>query len=221
MSGRKFLIAITLLVIITSACRNESQPAYQPAPTRTIPAPAAKNSTALVPAAVAGDITKVKGLLAEGVDPNTKGTGNTTPLIEAAYAGHTEIVRALMEKGANVSLKKDDGETAYSFAASRKHDDIAKMIDQVNQLLVAAGKGDNAAVKQLLEQGAIVNARGESGRTALMEAAYGGHTEIIKMLLDKGADVTSKKDDGATALSLAQGPKKNEIAELLKQKGAQ
>lgn len=59
-------------------------------------------------------------------------------------------------------------------------------------LISAARNGDEQAVKQLLEQGADVEARTETGATALIAAAYRNHLEVAEMLIEAGADVNAK-----------------------------
>ena len=55
----------------------------------------------------------------------------------------------------------------------------------------AAEKNDIAKVKALLEEGADVNKRDESNKTALCIAAREGNEEIVKLLIDNGADVNA------------------------------
>lgn len=59
-------------------------------------------------------------------------------------------------------------------------------------LLAAAGKGDAAAVRRLLKEGAAVDARDGSGRTALLVATRGDHVEAARVLIAAGADVNAK-----------------------------
>ncbi len=83
---------------------------------------------------------------------------------------------------------------------------------QVEMLQVAA-KGDNARIKELLENGVNVNMRGDDQNTPIMEAAYGMHLDTVKLLLDHGADLSAKKIDGATPIGLARS---KEIVDLFK-----
>src|SRR4030095_11805795 len=55
-------------------------------------------------------------------------------------------------------------------------------------------RGDVAAVRALLQDGADVDARDRHGQTALMLAAHAGHDDVIAVLLEHGAalDVTAK-----------------------------
>jgi ankyrin repeat protein len=91
--------------------------------------------------------------------------------------------------------------------------DAARPSDEA-ALRAAAGKGDTATVKVLLDEGVNVNAKDGDGRTALTEAAFWGHADIVKLLLDKGADVFAKKNDGATPSTMAAGHP--EIAEMIR-----
>jgi ankyrin repeat protein len=222
MSRLSTLLAIAILLATSAACRKGNNSANQNAavPEKAAAYEQTKKSIGLISAAGSGNTAKVKEMLESGADVNVKGSDGRTPLMEAAYAGNTEIARLLLDKGANIDLKKNDGATAIAFARGRSDKQLLEMFDQVNQLLAASAKGDVKAVKELLDKGASVNARGDKNRTALMEATYGGHTEVVKLLLEKGADVTPQKDDGATALSLAQGTSRKEIVEMLTQKGA-
>jgi ankyrin repeat protein len=70
-------------------------------------------------------------------------------------------------------------------------------------LSTAAGRGDAATVKQLLDSGAPVNAQNREGKTALMLAAKIGFGEVVKTLLDHGADLKLKDHDGNTAWNYA------------------
>ena len=47
-------------------------------------------------------------------------------------------------------------------------------------------------MKLLLSKGADVNAKDQSGYTALSWASSGGHSEIVRLLFQKGADVNAK-----------------------------
>src|SRR5688572_4864460 len=60
------------------------------------------------------------------------------------------------------------------------------------QLLDAAGKGDVAAVRSLLERGADIEADNGRGGTPLYVAAEQGHAGVAKLLLERGADPNVK-----------------------------
>lgn len=55
--------------------------------------------------------------------------------------------------------------------------------------------GNEASISLLLEKGADINERDDTGRTALIHACSEGHESIVRMLLDFGADVSVCDDD--------------------------
>jgi ankyrin repeat protein len=124
-------------------------------------------------------------------------------------------------------LRKKDGATALGFA--QKYPAIVEMLKAKGakvasnqaldiELMAAAGKGDLAKVKDLVEKGAYPNYHDTEGRTPLIEAVYGGHAEVVKFLLEKGADPNARKNDGAAAIGFAK--KYPAIVEMLKAAGA-
>jgi uncharacterized protein len=59
-------------------------------------------------------------------------------------------------------------------------------------LIGAAERGELSAVQKLLSQGARIEARDSSGRTALLVAAHGNRIEVARLLIAQGADVNAK-----------------------------
>ena len=87
------------------------------------------------------------------------------------------------------------------------------------QLIAAASEGNFEKVKELVKQGADVNAVDEDGYTALMYTAGHGNLDIVKYLIeDHGADVNAEAEYGDTALLNAEEEGHSDIAEYLKQK---
>ncbi len=70
------------------------------------------------------------------------------------------------------------------------------------QILQEANFGNTAAVRQLLEAGASIEAKDRFGQTPLMAAAGMGRSETVTFLLDKGANIEAEAG-GDTALNLA------------------
>lgn len=89
----------------------------------------------------------------------------------------------------------------------------AQLTPEQVEMLVVAVKGENARVKELLDQGVDVNMRGNDRNTPIMEAAYAGHVDTCKLLLDHGADLSAKKNDGANPGTLTHS---KEVSELFK-----
>jgi len=70
-------------------------------------------------------------------------------------------------------------------------------------LHAAVVDGDRKKVKQLLADGAKVNARNELGETAAYVAARKGNLPILRVLRDAGANVLARGEAGETALCCA------------------
>jgi hypothetical protein len=88
------------------------------------------------------------------------------------------------------------------------------------ELYDAAGSGDNAAAKALLDQGVDVNCRSGGPNktlTSLMMAAYNGRTDTVKLLLERGADaaLTTGPGESTDAITYAQIGKHEDIIQLL------
>jgi ankyrin repeat protein len=65
-----------------------------------------------------------------------------------------------------------------------------------------------------------VDARDETGNTALMHASWSGHIETTKFLIEKGANVNAANQDRKTALMHASGNGHIETTKFLIEKGA-
>jgi uncharacterized protein len=88
-------------------------------------------------------------------------------------------------------------------------------------LIDAAKKGLVTRVREILQKGADVNARGTWGMTALMWAASKGHVDVVRVLLDKGADVNARANNESTALMWTAFAGHRHLVKLLLDRGAQ
>jgi hypothetical protein len=79
----------------------------------------------------------------------------------------------------------------------------------------AAAQGDVAQATSLLDQGAVIDARDEAGRTPLMLAVTQGQLEIVRLLLARGADPNAADNAGHTPLQQARQQNSPEITALL------
>ena len=89
-----------------------------------------------------------------------------------------------------------------------------------DQMLQAVEKGDFAAVLQLLDKGAHIDAQGKDGVTALIAASAMGKVDIVKQLLAKGASIDLRDNRGDTALNYAVMVNNIDEVKLLLAKGA-
>jgi len=89
------------------------------------------------------------------------------------------------------------------------------------KLLVAAGDGNLDIVRELLKNGAYVNAKNNVGETALIKASEKGHKDIVDLLLAWGADWNVRTDDeGYAPLHSAASSGHKDIVDLLLERGA-
>jgi hypothetical protein len=84
----------------------------------------------------------------------------------------------------------------------------------------AVTQGDVAQATSLLDQGAVIDARDEAGRTPLMLAVTQDQREIVRLLLARGADPNAADNTGHTPLQQATKRNLQDVAALLEQAGA-
>ena len=148
-------------------------------------------------------LAKVDMLVMLGVDVNTK-YNVKSPLFLAKENGLNGVCEYLSKKGAE--------EFYYEWEEKRL----------INQLLKESqSENPNIKwVKELIEKGALVNAKNSIGSTALIEASLAGNKELVELLIEKGALVNDKTDSGMTALIWASFKGHKEVAKLLIEAGA-
>ena len=86
--------------------------------------------------------------------------------------------------------------------------------------LLFVKNGSTQAAKQLLAQGADVNARNKSGNTALFLASMTRKTDLVQLILGRGANINEKNEGNRTALDVAVNLGYVPIVKLLISKGA-
>jgi hypothetical protein len=89
----------------------------------------AHGMTAIMRAAVHGQIRMVRLLLKHGADPNKPRNDKFTPLMLAAFFGHQEIVRILVEHGADTDATTRFGTSAQMWASARTFKDVAHYLE--------------------------------------------------------------------------------------------
>ncbi len=169
----------------------------------------------LIYAAKAGDVSRVRQLVAAGANVNATNKEGMTALHEslryqfddtnaykpASLAGprYLSIVKFLLNQGASVNS--------------------VSIREKLSPLHVATSNGFLDAVKLLIDSGAVVDARSETGTTPLLVSLR--YPAVTGLLLSKGADVNSKTNNGWTALHWAGSMKdKPIVARLLLSNGA-
>ncbi len=108
-----------------------------------------------------------------------------------------------------------------ALAANAEH--RRRLVEQWKEpILRAAGRGDTASVRALLDRGALVDSvsNGRFPWTPLMEAAHSGHLETCRLLLDRGANPCAEDLDGFTPITLAAAEGYWDVVRLLAERGA-
>ncbi|HYO80007.1 MAG TPA: ankyrin repeat domain-containing protein [Bryobacteraceae bacterium] len=222
-----------LASLITSVRSNDAQAVRKllAANPRLINASDASGSTPLHHAAGFSNLSMLKLLLDDGADVNAANRRKATPLFWAI--ADAAKVGLLIERGADVNARTVEGRTPVYQAAvigkgvptlrillAKGASPDTKTLPGSTPLMMAAGRGNVAAMRLLLEKGADVNARSGSGATPLMAAASDGSVEAVQLLASNGADVKLKTKRGETALAFAATSGNEAIVNLLIARGA-
>ncbi|MXX71689.1 MAG: hypothetical protein F4205_04345 [Gemmatimonadetes bacterium] len=155
-------------------------------------------------AAMRGDASTVRALIAEGADVNAAQGDGMTALHWAASNRDPGLARILLEAGADVGAGTRIGRyTPLHVAAQAGAGEVVEILlaagadpnapitagGAARPLHLAAASGSERAVWALVAAGADVNAAEESwAQTPLIFAASKGRTEVVAALLDAGAD---------------------------------
>ena len=91
---------------------------------------------------------------------------------------------------------------------------------QDRALIEAAERGDVAATRSLLAQGASVAARDSAGRTALLAATHANRVEAARILIAAGADVNAKDNIEDRPFLYAGAEGRNDILKMTLAAGA-
>ena len=155
-------------------------------------------------------------------DANPNLAGGTLVVTPAQFQHH---VGSHMEQLALFALPKDHGDAVESTDVAGGADNTAQSelgskasyeCHKNPPLHIAAYEGLEDEVSRLLEDGARLDAPGETWGNVLQAAVVGGHVSIVQLLLDYGADVTLYGGPyGQYSLHTAMQSGRREIVRLL------
>ncbi|MGJ3704946.1 ankyrin repeat domain-containing protein [Variovorax sp. AFSI2.2] len=176
--------------------------------------------------AVRGDnASGVRTLLNRGFDPNTRDESGQTGLIIALREPSPKVAQVLLESPqTDVDIANAKDETPLMLAAIKGQQDLVTQLLKrdaaVNKtgwapLHYAASSGQLTIMKVLLDNYAFIDAQSPNGTTPLMMAAMYGSTEAVKLLLAEGADTAMKNQLGMTAVDFATKANRPEAAQLI------
>ncbi len=169
----------------------------------------------------------VKEMLAKGFNPNTQEQERgDTPLIMAMRENSLEVMEILLaDKRTDLDKEAFNGDNALMIAAYKGNEKAVKALldhgakvnkDGWSPLHYAAANGNEKIVKMLLDKDAFVDAVSPNATTPMMMAARGGHIYAVKLIYDAGADPTIKNQRGYTASDFARENKNSKIVEGLR-----
>lgn len=177
-------------------------------------------------AVVMNNASEVRQLLQQGMNPNAteKYYGNTA-LMVALQEGSMRVFQELVNvPGLDLEAKANNGNNALMIAAYKGNmaavDILLKKGVAVNRpgwtpLHYAAAGGQNRIVQIFLDRGADINARSPNLTTPLMIAAYEGFDATVKLLIERGADVALKNDAGLHAGDYARRLDRRDIIDYI------
>ncbi len=179
----------------------------------------------LLSAARYGRTEVVRRLLDRGADINADDWSGQTALSNAAIEDHHDTYDLLLSRGARRgvvdALARNDIELLIEKLGDES--DVDWLTDGRKRLaMLAAGRGNVAAVGLLLDRGAVHLKKGFIGEdhSLLAEAARRGHVEVAQLLIDRGADLNAVGRDELTPLAWAIQEGRDDVAALLRHAGA-
>lgn len=181
----------------------------------------------LMSAARYGRAVVVQSLLDRGADIDAVDWSGQSALSNSAVEGHHDLIGLLLSRGARrgivdaLALNEIPLFEVLLDDKLRSGADVDSLSDgRVRLAMLAAGRGDVAAVHLLLQRGATQLRERRDQHSLLAEAAKHGHDEMVRLLIDQGADLHAVGRDGLTPLAWAIREGRDEVIGMLKLAGA-
>jgi ankyrin repeat protein len=208
-------------VYVALLLSQEAETLFQPPPSQHVNTRNDFGRTPLHYAALNANQAIIECLLNNGANTEIKDRkGNTAIHYAAAYPERVGCLQELVLAGADVNSKGASGVTALHLAAQWEIDKVAVPLEDINvwgpdervfNVLVVLGF--------LLKAGAVVDARTDSGATALSLAAATDNDERMELLLNASAPPSRRRAVLADALLFAKRQKRLNKARLVEDFG--
>ncbi|MFT4313966.1 MAG: ankyrin repeat domain-containing protein [Wolbachia pipientis] len=180
-------------------------------------------------AAKAGHKDIVEFFLSKGIGVDDADNDKWTSLHYAAAYDHLELSKFLLAQVDSIEAKNKDNKTPLDLAHERNHMAMVNFLAEAKldkDLIAAAASGSLQTVKNLIEQGAKIEAKNKDNKTPLdlarernhMEmvnflaqakldkdlrvAAIRGNLQAVKDFIEQGGSIEAKDNNGWTPLHL-------------------
>jgi ankyrin repeat protein len=152
--------------------------------------------TPLYKAAAHGQVQAVRTLIEVEADVNVADDHGYTALCGAAAVGHSEVTRILVEAKADVNAADIDGYTPLCGAAAYGHSEVLRMLLEAKADVNATTKSGETPLwaaarstvcyQRLLEAGADIKVRDNTGQSLLMWAVSRQSWDLASILVSQG-----------------------------------
>lgn len=124
-------------------------------------------------AAQRGNVKRVRTLLNQGVNVNTRNQYGYTPLHNAADRGRMNVVRELLRRGANFNARTKGGLTPLKIAVDHRKPTIVRMLVNHGAKISIRNRYGRTPLNMIIERkrNATANARNNASRSALFSRA--------------------------------------------------
>ena len=189
-------------------------------------------------ASLYGRVETVQILIQAGADMDMRDKNRSTALMKAVQSipekdesdlmkRKAKIIEILLNAGANPSLEDKFGGTPWQVAIYKNEELLVEAFEQHHvkgvketKLMLAIAAKDIFNAKRLLNEGANVNYRDDSGANSLSEAVLSGNVELLRLVIQANAKLDAKFDKGWTALMIATHHNQKDLVRVLLESGA-
>ena len=193
---------------------------------------AENDSLDLLESVKAGNIPRVKVLIALGAPLDRQGQDGKSCLVHCAESGNIEAARLLLKNFANPRAVNSNNENCFRIAALNSHFDVAKLVRKfgadINEIgpdgstvaHIAYKQNLEAVLEFCLEQGCNVNIPDSDGLTVQFRAFRDGKDSLAELMQDKyNGDINALDPNGDDLAILAFREKNTEGLKYYAQRG--